>query len=203
MNHKTAQEKQQSHTSIKIVSTILCFGIIVSVIFNIYQFNSNDALRSEVAALQSNIQTLETESDTLHKEIESKQTTMSELSLQIEDLNTAIETLKAENQGLSDSLKALEERQKEEAAVKDNTSDTVESDTKVQESKPSSNDNTSSGGNGGGGSTTPSGSDGQKLMDALKQLGVDTSKDVSEDYKNATPVEHGGHRSSGEGIEAY
>lgn len=197
MNHKTAQEKQQSHTSIKIVSTILCFGIIVSVIFNIYQFNSNDALRSEVAALQSNIQTLETESDTLHKEIESKQTTMSELSLQIEDLNTAIETLKAENQGLSDSLKALEERQKEEAAVKDNTSDTVESDTKVQESKPSSNNN------GGGGSTTPSGSDGQKLMDALKQLGVDTSKDVSEDYKNATPVEHGGHRSSGEGIEAY
>ncbi|WP_290384325.1 hypothetical protein [uncultured Bacteroides sp.] len=197
MNHKTAQEKQQSHTSIKIVSTILCFGIIVSVIFNIYQFNSNDALRSEVAALQSNIQTLETESDTLHKEIESKQTTMSELSLQIEDLNTAIETLKAENQGLSDSLKALEERQKEEAAVKADTSEIAESDTKVQESKPSSNNN------GGGGSTTPSGSDGQKLMDALKQLGVDTSKDVSEDYKNATPVEHGGHRSSGEGIEAY
>ena len=197
MNHKTAQEKQQSHTSIKIVSTILCFGIIVSVIFNIYQFNSNDALRSEVAALQSNIQTLETESDTLHKEIESKQTTMSELSLQIEDLNTAIETLKAENQGLSDSLKALEERQKEEAAVKADTSEIAESDTKVQESKPSSNNN------GGGGSTTPSGSDGQKLMDALKQLGVDTSKDVSEDYKNATPVEHGGHRSSGEGIEDY
>ena len=201
MNHKTAQEKQQSHTSIKIVSTILCFGIIVSVIFNIYQFNSNDALRSEVAALQSNIQTLETESDTLHKEIESKQTTMSELSLQIEDLNTAIETLKAENQGLSDSLKALEERQKEEAAVKDNTSDTVESDTKVQESKPSSNDNTSSGGNGGGGSTTPSGSDGQKLMDALKQLGIDPNDDVSNDV--AAPAPEWGHVEGGEGIEAY
>lgn len=203
MNHKTAQEKQQSHTSMKIVSAILCIGIIVSVIGNIYQFSSNDTLKSQIAALESEIKTLETESDTLHKEIESKQTTVSDLSLQIEDLNTAIETLKAENQGLSDSLKALEERQKEEAAVKDNTSDTVESDTKVQESKPSSNDNTSSGGNGGGGSTTPSGSDGQKLMDALKQLGVDTSQDASEAWKNAAPApEQGGHRASGEGIHA-
>lgn len=178
--------------------------IIVSVIFNIYQFNSNGTLKSEIAALQSNIQTLETERDTLNKEIESKQTTVSDLSLQIEDLNTAIETLKAENQGLSDSLKALEERQKEEAAVKDNTSDTVESDTKVQESKPSSNNN-GGGNNGGGGSTTPSGSDGQKLMDALKQLGVDTSQDASEAWKNATPApEFGtGDYSGLEGIEAY
>ena len=76
-------------------------------------------------------------------------------------------------------------------------SHTLLSDTKVQESKPSSNNN------GGGGSTTPSGSDGQKLRDALKQLGIDPNDDVSEDYKNATHVEFGGHRSSGEGIHAY
>ena len=203
MNHKTVQEKQQSHTSMKIVSAILCFGIIVSVIVNIYQFNSNGTLKSQIAALQSNIQALETDRDTLGKEIKSKQTTMSELSLQIEDLNTAIETLKAENQGLSDSLKDLEERQKEEAAVKTNTSDTVESDNKVQESKPSSNGNGNGGGNGGGGgSTTPSGSDGEKLRNALKQLGVDTSQDASEAWKNAAPAPSIGHQSAGEGIHA-
>ena len=195
--------EEKTNTVIKIINTILCIGIIASVCVNVYQSKESSILRSEIATLEAEIKTLETERDTLNKEVETKQNEESDLSKQIGDLQKKIEQLEADNRSLSDSLKALEERQKEEAAVKDNTSDTVESDTKVQESKPSSNDNTSSGGNGGGGSTTPSGSDGQKLMDALKQLGVDTSKDVSEDYKNATPVEHGGHRSSGEGIEAY
>lgn len=199
MNHKTAQEKQQSHTSMKIVSAILCFGIIVSVIFNIYQFNSNDALKSEVAALQSNIQTLETESDTLHKEIESKQTTVSDLSLQIENLNTTIEQLEADNKSLSDSLKALEERQKEEAAVKDNTSEIAESDTKVQESKPSSN-----GGGNGGGSTSSTGNGGNadtnaRAQEILKQLGAG---DASQEWKGAGHTEAGGHAVEGEGIHA-
>lgn len=201
MNHKTAQEKQQSHTSIKIVSAILCFGIIVSVIFNIYQFNSNDALKSEVAALQSNIQTLETESDTLHKEIESKQTTVSDLSLQIENLNTTIEQLEADNRSLSDSLKALEERQKEEAAVKDNTSDIVESDTKVQESKPSSNGNgggsTSSGGNGGNADINA------RAQEAFKQLGVDPSKDISQDVAAPAPDWNVKAPDELKGVEAY
>lgn len=209
MNHKTVQEKQQSHTSMKIVSAILCFGIIVSVIGNIYQFNSNGTLKSQIAALESEIKTLETESDTLHKEIKSKQTTVSDLSLQIEDLNTAIETLKAENQGLSDSLKSLEERQKEEAAVKVNTSEIAESDTKVQESKTSSNSNGNGGGNGsgsnggnGGGSTTPSGNGNTnaKAMEVLKSLGVDPSQDVSGGWD--TPSPDGGHAASGEGIHA-
>ena len=74
-------------------------------------------------------------------------------------------------------------------------SHTLLSDTKVQESKPSSNNN------GGGGSTTPSGSDGQKLMDALKQLGIDPNDDVSNDVAAPAP-EYGVHRSSGEGIHA-
>lgn len=202
MNHKTAQEKQQSHTSMKIVSAILCIGIIVSVIGNIYQFSSNDTLKSQIAALESEIKTLETESDTLHKEIESKQTTVSDLSLQIEDLNTAIETLKAENQSLSDSLKALEERQKEEAAVKDNTSDIVESDTKVQESKPSSN------GNGGGGSTSSGGNGGNadinaRAQEAFKQLGVDPSKDISQDVAAPAPDWNVKAPDELKGVEAY
>ena len=92
-----------------VISVIVVIIIIVSVIFNIYQFKRNDTLKSEIAALQLEIKTLETESDTLHKEIESKQTEELELSKKIDDLNTTIETLKAENQGLSDSLKALED----------------------------------------------------------------------------------------------
>lgn len=92
-----------------VISVIVVIIIIVGVVFNIYQFNSNDTLKSEIAALQSEIKTLETESDTLHKEIESKQTEELELSKKINNLNTTIETLKAENQGLSDSLKALED----------------------------------------------------------------------------------------------
>lgn len=85
-------------------------------------------------------------------------------------------------------------------------SHTLLSDTKVQESKPSSNGGGNGGGNGnGGGSTTPSGNDGEKLLNALKQLGVDTSKDASEAWKDATPApEFGtGDYSGGEGIEAY
>ncbi len=189
--------EEKTNTVIKIINTILCIGIIASVCVNVYQSKESSILRSEIATLEAEIKTLETERDTLNKEVETKQNEESDLSKQIGDLQKKIEQLEADNRSLSDSLKALEERQKEEAAVKADTSEIAESDTKVQESKPSSNNN------GGGGSTTPSGSDGQKLMDALKQLGVDTSKDVSEDYKNATPVEHGGHRSSGEGIEAY
>lgn len=91
-----------------VISVIVVIIIIVSVIFNIYQFKCNDTLKSEIAALQLEIKTWETESDTLHKEIESKQTEELELSKEIDDLNTTIETLKAENQGLSDSLKALD-----------------------------------------------------------------------------------------------
>lgn len=109
MNHETTQEKQQSHTSMKIVSAILCICIIVSIIVNIYQFNSNNTLKNVIATLQSNSQALETEQDTLNKEIESKQTTVSDLSLQIEDLQKKIEQLEADNKGLSDSLKDLED----------------------------------------------------------------------------------------------
>lgn len=109
MNNNTTQEKQKSNTIIKILSAILCVVMIVSIIFNVYQFNVNNTLRSEIAVLQSETETLKTDRDTLNKEIVNKQTTVSDLSLQIEDLNTAIETLKAENQGLSDSLKSLED----------------------------------------------------------------------------------------------
>ncbi len=94
---------------ISAIAVILCIGIIVSIIVNIYQFNSNDTLKSEIATLDSEIKTLETENDTLNKEIESKQTTLSDLSLQIEDLQKKIEQLEADNKGLSDSLKVLED----------------------------------------------------------------------------------------------
>ena len=193
--------EEKTNTVIKIINTILCIGIIASVCVNVYQSKESSILRSEIATLEAEIKTLETERDTLNKEVETKQNEESDLSKQIGDLQKKIEQLEADNRSLSDSLKALEERQKSEAAVKDNTSDTVESDTKVQESKPSSNDNTSSGGNGGGGSTTPSGSDGQKLMDALKQLGIDPNDDVSNDV--AAPAPEWGHVEGGEGIEAY
>lgn len=90
--------------------------------------------------------------------------------------------------------------------AKQYVSDKLLSDNKVEVSKPSSNNNGGgNGGNGsgnGGGSTTPSGSDGQKLMDALKQLGIDPNDDVSNDVAAPAPTP-GGHRSSGEGIEFY
>ncbi len=192
--------EEKKNTVIKIINTILCIGIVVSVCVNVYQSKESSIIRSEIATLEAEIKTLETERDTLNKEVETKQNEESDLSKQIGDLQKKIEQLEADNRSLSDSLKALEERQKEEAAVKDNTSDTVESDTKVQESKPSSNDNASSGGNGGGGSTTPSGSDGEKLRNALKQLGIDPDDDVSNDV--AAPAPEWGHVEGGEGIHA-
>ena len=92
-----------------IIPAIAVIFIIVSVIFNIYQFNSNDKLKSEIATLESEIKTLETENDTLNKEIESKKTEESDLSKQIEDLQKKIKQLEADNRSLSDSLKALED----------------------------------------------------------------------------------------------
>lgn len=109
MNNNTTQEKQKSHTSIKILSPILFICIIVSVIVNIYQFNISNTLKSQIATLQANIQTLETDRDTLSKEIESKQAEASELTMQIENLNNSIETLKANNQSLLDSLRTLDD----------------------------------------------------------------------------------------------
>lgn len=94
-----------------VIPVIVVIIIIVSVIFNIYQFNSNDTLKSEIAALQSDMETLETDRDTLNNEIETKQTTVSDLSLQIEDLQKKIEQLVADNQSLADSLKDLEDEQ--------------------------------------------------------------------------------------------
>lgn len=84
--------------------------------------------------------------------------------------------------------------------AKQYVSDKLLSDNKVEVSKPSSN---GGGNNGGGGSTTPSGSDGEKLLNALKQLGVDPSKDVSEDYKNATPAPEITDTPELRGVEAY
>lgn len=109
MNNNIQQEKLKSHTAIKIVSLTLCVIVIVSLIFNVYQFNVNSTLRSDIAALQSEIETLETDRDTLNKEIESKQTEASDLAQQIEDLNNSIETLKADNQSLLDSLRTLDD----------------------------------------------------------------------------------------------
>lgn len=109
MNNNIQQEKLKSHTAIKIVSLTLCVIVIVSLIFNVYQFNVNSTLRSDIAALQSEIETLETDRDTLNKEIESKQTEASDLAQQIEDLNNSIETLKADNQSLLDSLRILDD----------------------------------------------------------------------------------------------
>lgn len=194
MSEENKQEKEKSSAVIKIVNAVVCIGIVVSVCINVYQYKNSNTLKSQIATLDSEIEALETESDTLNKEIESKKTEESDLSKQIEDLQKKIEQLEADNKSLSDSLKVLEERQKAEAAVKTNTSDTVESDTKVQESKTS--------GNGGGGSNTPSGSDGEKLLNALKQLGVDTNDDVSNDVAAPAPEFGTGDYSGLEGIHA-
>lgn len=199
MSEENKQEKEKTNTVIKIINTIACIGIVVSVCINVSQYKESNTLKSQIAALESEIKTLETENDTLDKEIESKKTEESDLSLQIEDLQKKLEQLEADNKGLSGSLMDLEERQKEEAAGKTNTSDTVESDNKVEVSKPSSN----GGGNNGSGNTS-SGSNGNtnaKAQEILKQLGAG---DASQEWKDAAPApEFGtGDYSGGEGIHA-
>lgn len=84
--------------------------------------------------------------------------------------------------------------------AKQYVSDKLLSDNKVEVSKPSSNNN-------GGGGSTSSGSNGgnadinARAQEAFKQLGVDPSKDISQDVAAPAP-EQGGHRASGEGIHA-
>lgn len=79
--------------------------------------------------------------------------------------------------------------------AKQYVSDKLLSDNKVEVSKPSSNGNTSSGGNGGNADINA------RAQEAFKQLGVDPSKDISQDVAAPAP-EQGGHRASGEGIHA-
>lgn len=80
--------------------------------------------------------------------------------------------------------------------AKQYVSDKLLSDNKVEVSKPSSN-------GGGGGSNTPSGSDGQKLMDALKQLGIDPNDDVSNDVAAPAPDWNVKAPDELKGVEAY
>jgi len=109
MSEENKQEKEKSSAVIKIINTIACIGIVVSVCINVYQYRDSNTLKSQIAALESEIKTLETENDTLHKEIESKKTEESDLSKQIEDLQKKIKQLEADNRSLSDSVKALED----------------------------------------------------------------------------------------------
>ncbi len=79
-------------------------------------------------------------------------------------------------------------------------SHTLLSDTKVQESKPSSN-----GGGNGGGSTSSGGNGGNadinaRAQEAFKQLGVDPSKDISQDV--AAPAPEFKHADGLEGVHA-
>ena len=106
MSEENKQEKKKSSAVIKIVNTVVCIGIVVSVCINVHQYKESNTLKSQVAALESEIKTLETERDTLNKEIESKKTEESDLLLQIEDLQKKIKQLEADNRSLSDSLKA-------------------------------------------------------------------------------------------------
>ena len=109
MSEENKQKKEKSSAVIKIINTIACIGIVVSVCINVYQYRDSSTLKSQIAALESEIKTLETENDTLNKEIESKKTEESDLLLQIEDLQKKIKQLEADNKSLSDSLKALED----------------------------------------------------------------------------------------------
>ena len=109
MSEENKQEKEKSSAVIKIVNTVVCIGIVVSVCINVYQYRDSNTLKSQIAALELEIETLETDRDTLNKEIESKKTEESDLSKQIEDLQKKIEQLEADNKGLSDSLKDLED----------------------------------------------------------------------------------------------
>lgn len=89
--------------------------------------------------------------------------------------------------------------------AKQYVSHTLLSDTKVQESKPSSNGGGNGGGSnggGGGGSTTSSGNGNTnaKAMEVLKSLGVDTSKDASQDV--AAPAPEFKHADGLEGVHA-
>lgn len=116
MEEKNIQKREKANTVIKMVNTVVCIGIAVSVCINVYQYKESSTLRSEIVALQSEMETLKTDRDTLSKEIETKQNEESDLSLQIEGLNSAIEQLEADNQSLSDSLKDLEDEQLEDNA---------------------------------------------------------------------------------------
>lgn len=81
--------------------------------------------------------------------------------------------------------------------AKQYVSDKLLSDNKVEVSKPSSNGNTSSGGNGGNADINA------RAQEAFKQLGVDPSKDISQDVAAPAPDWGSGDYSSGKGIEAY
>lgn len=116
MEEKNMQKREKSSAIIKIINTVVCIGIAVSVCINVYQYKESSTLRSQIAALQSDMETLETDRDTLNKEVETKQYEESDLSKQIEDLQKKIEKLEADNQSLSDSLKDLEDEQLEDNA---------------------------------------------------------------------------------------
>lgn len=112
MNEKNMQEKGKQNTVIKIINTTLCIGIIVSIVYSIYQYYINN-LKSEINTMEADIEALENENSTLYKDIEDKKNVLSSLLTQIEDLNNNIEGLESDTKSLTDNLQELQKQSEE------------------------------------------------------------------------------------------
>ena len=129
MSEKNTKEK--SNTVIKIVDTVLGIGIVVSVVFNVYQFNSNNILKSEIDTIEADIEALGNENSTLDKDIEASKNTLSRQSTQIEELDNTIKGLEADNKNLTESLEELQKKSeeirlsKEKEALDEEMNDTI------------------------------------------------------------------------------
>lgn len=75
----------------KTITIILSSLLVVSIGFNIYQFNRNNSLNESVATLRNELDTLKSDMDSLNNTIAEKDSEIADLSATITELNAAIE----------------------------------------------------------------------------------------------------------------
>ena len=77
----------------KTISIILLSLLVVSVGFNIYQFNRSNSLNESVATLQSELNSIKSDMDSLSNTASEKDTEIADLSATITELNATIDSV--------------------------------------------------------------------------------------------------------------
>jgi alanyl-tRNA synthetase len=92
----------------KITIVILSILLVISIAYNIYQFQSISALKTQYATLQADIDSLNNEINSLNDTISANEDEITALSSEKADLENTLEELQAENETLQAEKEQLQ-----------------------------------------------------------------------------------------------
>jgi chromosome segregation ATPase len=93
----------------KMIPIVLSILLVISIAFNIYQFQTAASLKKQYTTLQSDIDSLNNEINSLNDTISANEEEIATLSSEKADLENSIEELQAENETLQAEKESLQE----------------------------------------------------------------------------------------------